>query len=1075
MGNVTPETVRIRPVNDMSETVGKAASQFDDRSAISEAYFADEATLVADLCKRAAFAPDEERRLGVVARDLVQAAREGRQRYGHIDAFLHQYGLTTEEGVILMCLAEALLRIPDSETADALIDDKISGGNWARHLGKSDSAFVNASSWGLMLTGRVLDFDEPRMNNEGGGLIGLVKRMTKRTGEPIIRQAMRHAMKIMGDQFVLGRTIEEAQERASNGYRYSYDMLGEAARTMDDAERYYQRYMDAIHSVGARAGKMTDRSRDALMHRPGLSVKLSAIHPRFEAMQAERIREELVPNLIALVKEARALDLAINIDAEEQDRLDLTLQVFADVMASDAVKDWDGFGIVVQAYGRRALPVLRWLKGVSKQRGQRIPVRLVKGAYWDTEIKLAQELGLEGYPVFTRKTNTDTSYLACARMMLSEPEIFYPQFATHNAHTIAAINTIAGSTPFEFQRLHGMGEAIYEEVVDPDKLNTPCRVYAPVGSHDDLLAYLVRRLLENGANSSFVNRLADDELPIEEIIGDPVARAAANEPKYHPGIPLPRDLFAPRRANAEGLAIWDDLRRSDLKGDMQGVLDGDLKAGPIVSGQARIDGEGVQPVVTPHDVRGTLGTCVQSTTDDIETAITAASAAQDRWDRIGGAARAECLERAADLYEKNNARLMAVIMREGGKTLANALADLREAVDFLRYYAVQARAEFSEPRLMPGPTGETNHFSLHGRGVFACISPWNFPLAIFTGQIAGALAAGNAVLAKPAEQTPITAFLASKLLLEAGVPAEVYHLLPGDGASVGAAIVGDPRVCGVAFTGSNETASRIQTQLAKRPGAMARLIAETGGMNAMIVDSSALAEQVTRDVIVSGFDSAGQRCSALRVLYLQEDIADSTIRMITGAMEELVLGDPFNDATDVGPVIDEDAETTLMAHKTVMKKTAREHYDMPLPADCRKGTFVTPALYEIESMSQLEREVFGPIVHVIRYRHSDLDAVVDEINASQFGLTLGIHTRIQSTVDRIVSRARVGNLYVNRNQIGAVVGVQPFGGEGLSGTGPKAGGPHYLHAFATERVVTTDVTATGGNTDLLSLEVPGAA
>lgn len=1046
------------------------------RGEISDAYFADETALMADLCKRAAFAPDENRRLGVIARDLVQAARDGRQRYGHIDAFLHQYGLTTEEGVILMCLAEALLRIPDSSTADALIDDKISGGNWQRHIGQSESAFVNAGSWGLMLTGRVMRFDEPSITQESGGLLGLVKRITKRTGEPIIRQAMRHAMRIMGDQFVLGRTIEEAQDRAepeeARGYRYSYDMLGEAARTMDDAERYYQRYMSAITSVGRRAGKMTDRSRDALMHRPGLSVKLSAIHPRFEPLQADRTRAELVPNLIALVKEARAHDLAINIDAEEQDRLDLTLQVFEDVISSPEVEGWDGFGIVVQAYGRRALPVLRWLKSVSKDTGHRIPVRLVKGAYWDTEVKLAQELGLEGYPVFTRKANTDVSYLACARMMLAEPDVFYPQFATHNAHTIAAITTLAGDTPFEFQRLHGMGQAIYEEVIAPDKLKRPCRVYAPVGSHDDLLAYLVRRLLENGANSSFVNRLADDEMPIEDIIGDPVARAAGNDPKFHPGIPLPLELFPSGRVNSAGIALWDDVRRGQLKAEMRRHVETPFAVGPIVSGVAQTDGAGVAPVVTPHDVRQSMGSCVPSSPEAIETAIAAATVAQDRWDRMGGAARGDILERAADLYEVNAARLMGIIVREGGKTLGNALADLREAVDFLRYYAACARRDFTAPKSMPGPTGESNEMSLHGRGVFACISPWNFPLAIFTGQIAGALAAGNTVVAKPAEQTPVTAFEASKLLLEAGVPADVYHLLPGDGATVGAALVGDHRIAGVAFTGSNETASRIQLQLAQRGGAMPRLIAETGGMNAMIVDSSALTEQVVRDVILSGFDSAGQRCSALRVLYLQEDIADTTIMMIKGAMEELSLGDPFDDQTDIGPVIDEDAETILMSHKLAMRKTARELLDLPVPAACRKGTFVTPALYEIDSMKQLEREVFGPIVHVIRYRQTDLDAVVDEINASGFGLTLGIHTRIQSTVNRIVSRARVGNTYVNRNQIGAVVGVQPFGGEGLSGTGPKAGGPHYLHAFATERVVTTDVTATGGNTDLLSLETP---
>ncbi|MGI9406167.1 MAG: bifunctional proline dehydrogenase/L-glutamate gamma-semialdehyde dehydrogenase PutA, partial [Hyphomicrobiaceae bacterium] len=1031
--------------------------------------------LVDDLCQRARFAPDEIRRLEVIATDLVHAAREGRRRYGHIDAFLHQYGLTTEEGIVLMCLAEALLRIPDARTADALIDDKISSGNWERHLGQSDSAFVNASSWGLMLTGKVIRFDDDLDDGDlsGQGLLAMVKRMTKRTGEPIIRKAMRHAMRIMGDQFVLGRTIGEAQDRAGEGeergIRFSYDMLGEAARTMDDAERYYQRYMDAILAVGKRAGKMTDRSRDALMHRPGLSVKLSAIHPRFEPMQAERVRSELVPNMVRLVQEAREHDLAINIDAEEQDRLDLTLQIFADVVAASELEDWDGFGMVVQAYGRRALPTLRWLKTVARETGRRIPIRLVKGAYWDTEIKYAQELGLPDYPVFTRKSNTDTSYLACARFMLADPESFYPQFATHNAHTIAAITTIAGETPFEFQRLHGMGEAIYEEVIDPAKINRPCRVYAPVGSHDDLLAYLVRRLLENGANSSFVNRLADDELPIGAIIADPVAKSASNEDKRHPAIPLPRDLFGPARKNSMGYAIWDTAHRQHLKEEIVAQAEGPFHVGPIVSGVPVVEGADALPVIPPHDLRQSLGTCVQSETEHVDAALTAADSAFDAWNEAGGSARADILDRAADLYETNSARLIGIIMREGGKTLANALADLREAIDFLRYYACEARLNFAGPRLLPGPTGETNELSLHGRGVFACISPWNFPIAIFTGQIAGALAAGNAVVAKPAEQTPITAFIASQLLHEAGVPGEVYHLLPGPGGTVGAALVGDARVAGVAFTGSNETASRIQLQLAERGGPMPRLIAETGGMNAMIVDSSALSEQVVRDAVISGFDSAGQRCSALRVLYLQEDIADRVLTMLTGAMEELRIGDPWQDATDIGPVIDETAENVLISHKLKMRKEGSEVLDLPLPSACRRGTFVSPALYEIDTISQLKREVFGPIVHVIRYRSGDLESICDEINGSGYGLTLGIHTRIQSTVERIVSRVRVGNIYVNRNQIGAVVGVQPFGGERLSGTGPKAGGPGYLHAFATERVVTTDVTATGGNTDLLSL------
>ncbi len=1038
------------------------------RDAIAAAYLADEAKVLDDLIARAASTPDDKRRTEELARRLVHAVRAGRGQHGGIDAFLVEYGLTTEEGVILMCLAEALLRIPDKATADALIDDKIPSGDWARHLGQSGSLFVNASTWGLMLTGHVIGLKDAI----GAGPSGLIKRQVARSGEPIIRQAMRQAMRIMGDQFVLGRNIKEALKRAreleGKGYRYSYDMLGEAARTSVDAARYYERYVSALETVGAVVGPLKGSGMDVLMARPGLSVKLSAIHPRFEPSQAGRVHIELVPQLTALSELAKARGLSLTIDAEEAERLDLTLDVLAAVRAAPSLNGWHGLGLAVQAYSKRAYPTLRWLKQLAKSTGHRLPVRLVKGAYWDTEVKIAQERGLDGYPVFTRKANTDVSYLACARFMLSEPDAFYPQFATHNAHTLAAIHTFAGSTPYEFQRLHGMGEALYAEVVGKGKLDRPCRIYAPVGEHEDLLAYLVRRLLENGANTSFVNRLADEELPVAEIIQDPVEKSDKTARKSHPGVPLPAAIFAPERQNSAGLLLWETPSRESLQREMRAALAQPIAVGPIVAGEVRLDAA-APAVLSPHDRRVAIGTVREATAADVNEAFSAASAAQRAWDRSGGRARAAILDKAADLYEANRARLLAVMVREGGKTIGNALADLREAVDFLRYYASEARRHFDQPIALHGATGERNTLTMHGRGTFACISPWNFPIAIFTGQIAGALAAGNAVLAKPAEQTPLTASIGVTLLHEAGVPVEVLHLLTGAGA-VGGLLTSDRRASGVAFTGSNDTATAIMGSLVKRGGPMVPFIAETGGINAMIVDSSALPEQVVRDAVLSAFDSAGQRCSALRVLFLQDDIASHTLAMLAGATEQLRIGDPMDFSTDIGPVIDEVAETLLNVHKNRMRKTAKTVLDLPLPAECRNGTYVTPAIYEIEAISVLEREVFGPILHVVRYSRSHLDKVCATINATGYGLTLGLHSRIESFPDYVAERVHVGNMYVNRNQIGAVVGVQPFGGEGLSGTGPKAGGPHYLPRFATERVRTTDITAAGGNTALLSLD-----
>ncbi len=1040
------------------------------RQRIADHYFSDETRLMRSLAERARMTVAQNEEVTRIALGLVDAARAGRRKFGGVDAFMHEYALSSEEGVVLMCMAEALLRIPDGETADQLIADKIGGRDWQRHLGGSDSLFVNASTWGLMLTGQVIDLGD--LQQGVAATIGSkLKRLVNVSGEPVIRQAMR----ILGKQFVLGRTIKEAltmsKKRMAEGYRFSYDMLGEAAMTADDAANYYTAYEDALRALAKNAGPAKNED---IFSRPSLSVKLSALHPRYEAAKEARNLEELVPLVKKLALTAKAAGLGLTIDAEEADRLDLSLEIFGHILTDPDIQGWDGFGLAVQAYGRRALPVLEWLAGAAKKTGHVLPVRLVKGAYWDSEIKLAQEEGVESYPVFTRKSATDVSYLACARYLLENQQSFYPQFATHNAHTIAAVMVMAGDKrSFEFQRLHGMGQALYEDVVPTDKLDRVCRIYAPVGSHEDLLAYLVRRLLENGANSSFINRLADDDAPIEEIIGDPVAKVSALTNVPHPRIPAPSQIFVPHRGNSQGLVLAEKNIRKPLMVEMRERLTTAPVAGPLVGGKM-LQGER-QPVRSPQDNRIEVGSVVEATSDHVELALQLAGNAAQGWDRMGGEKRADILREAARLYEENRAKLMALMVFEAGKTLSNALADLREAIDFLYYYANQAESGFTlTGQRLPGITGEKNTLYHHGRGVFACISPWNFPLAIFTGQVSAALAAGNSVAAKPAEQTPLVASMAVNLLLAAGVPGDVLHLLPGRGETVGAQLIGDTRVNGVAFTGSNDTAGLIHAALAGRGGAIVPLIAETGGMNAMIVDSSALPEQVVRDAVRSAFDSAGQRCSALRVLFVQEDSAKRILTMLTGAMEELEIGDPFVFSTDVGPVIDEDAKTTLDTHKAVMKKKHRELLDLPMPDGLEHGTFVTPAAYEISSIEVLEREVFGPIVHVVRYQSGHLDKVCAAINKTGFGLTLGIHSRIEARIDDVISRVRVGNIYVNRNQVGAVVGSQPFGGEGLSGTGPKAGGPNYLASFSTERVVSEDTTASGGNAALMTLGPGGA-
>ena len=1038
------------------------------RAGISEALLAPEGPLVQALIEQARFSEAQRRDIATIASDLVKAARAGRRESGGVDSFLHEYGLSSEEGVLLLCLAEALLRIPDAATADRLIAGTIGSGDWSRHLGQSDSLLVNASTWGLMLTGRLLDWSENRQTDPAS----MVQRLVASSGEPVIRQALRQAMRIIGNQFVLGETIEaalaNAEDEAEQGYRFSFDMLGEAARTADDAERYALRYEEAAQAIATWAGHPAARSDDELIGRPGLSVKLSALHPRYQPSQQARLEAELLPRLRDLALAMREAWLPLTVDAEEADRLDLSLALIEKLFADPALSGWNGLGLAVQAYSKRALPLIDWLAGVAEASGRRIPVRLVKGAYWDSEIKWAQDAGLAGYPVFTRKVNTDVAYLAAARALLARPDCFYPQFATHNAHTIAAIVTLAGDRPYEFQRLYGMGQALHREVVRPESLGKPCRIYAPVGGHRDLLAYLVRRLLENGANTSFVNRLADDEAPIATIVADPVEKAAALADQANPQIPLPPDLFQPERINSLGLPLWDGATRAPLLRAMGPTLAQPAAANPIVAGQEVEEGGEVDWITSPHDRRVVVGACRSASPEAIDKALAAAHAAADAFDRLGGEARAAMLDRAADLFEADRAALMALMVREAGKTLANAQADLREAVDHLRYAASQARLEFAAPRLPKGPTGEENALSLHGRGLFAAISPWNFPLAIFTGQIAGALAAGNAVVAKPAEQTPLVAARAVRLLHRAGVPPEVLHLLPGKGEIVGAALVKDPRVAGVVFTGGTDTGIAINRALAARDGPLAKLIAETGGLNAMIVDSSALPEQVVDDALASAFDSAGQRCSALRVLFLQQDVADDILRMLLGAARELKIGDPLDYATDIGPVIDQDAVAALEAHKMRMRKEARELLDLPLSPELDHGTYVAPAIYEISVIGMLKREVFGPILHVVRFSGDRLGEVCEAINQTGFGLTLGLHSRIKVTADFVAERVKVGSLYVNRNQIGAVVGVQPFGGEGLSGTGPKAGGPSYVEAFAVERVRSTDLTASGGNASLLA-------
>ena len=994
---------------------------------------------------------------------LVEGARARRDERPFLDAFLQEFGLSNHEGIALMCIAEALLRIPDDVTADRLIAEKLSSGDWSAHSGQSESLFVNASTWGLMLTGGILDLD-PSIKTDASGWM---RKLTRKAGEPVVRLAVRRAMKIIGGEFVVGRSIEEALTRSAREAEVglcSFDMLGEGARTLQDAARYLKSYQHAIDVIGSTAAGRPVHEVSSI------SIKLSALEPRYNLLQHDRVMSRLVPQVLELARRSAHLGIQLTIDAEEADRLDLSLDIIEALAKDPVTQEWPGLGLAVQAYGKRTLEVIDWVAATAGQCGRRMTVRLVKGAYWDSEIKRAQERGLDGYPVYTRKVTTDVSYLACVGRLFKHGDLIYPQFATHNAHSIAAVLQLApANANFEFQRLHGMGRLLYAEAARQVANFPRVRVYAPVGEHKDLLAYLVRRLLENGANTSFVNRFMDEQVPVAEIVRDPISELERLESYAHPRLPIPAALYSDRR-NSRGIDLGDPRELATLRTEISTRRVDKAEApsaGPIINGRL-LPGE-THAVTNPADRRDRIGGTRDATPAEIKMAFDAAAAAQPAWNLEGGDARANRLEQTADLLESDRAAFHELLVREAGKTISDAISEVREAVDFCRYYGLRARKQFAAPERLEGPTGETNELTLQGRGVFACISPWNFPLAIFAGQVTAALAAGNAVVAKPAEPTPLIAARFVRLLHEAGVPPQAVHLVPTPGRLFGEIALAHPALAGVAMTGSTATALTINRAMAARGGIIVPLIAETGGLNAMIVDSTALPEQVVDDVVSSAFMSAGQRCSALRLLFLQEEIADAVLEMIAGAMDELLIGDPSNLQTDVGPVINAAARDGLAQHVARMRKEARIVKACELGEAHAHGSFFAPHLIELKTAGQLTREEFGPILHVVRYRSSDIQQVLMAIRDSHYGLTLGVQTRLESFWRQVFADTSIGNTYVNRNMIGAVVGVQPFGGNGLSGTGPKAGGPHYLTRFANERTLTVNTTATGGNAALLNL------
>ncbi|MEZ0226167.1 MAG: bifunctional proline dehydrogenase/L-glutamate gamma-semialdehyde dehydrogenase PutA [Alphaproteobacteria bacterium] len=1035
------------------------------KDSMNEAYHLDENASVEEHLKLIDMGSQGRQNIRGKARELIEKVRENRRKYGGVDRFLNEFGLTTREGIALMCLAEALLRIPDASTADKLIRDKIGSADWDKHLGKADNLFVNASTWALMLTGKVIaDVEDAEGETPASSIAG---RMVSKLGEPVVRRAMLHSMKIMGEQFVMGRTIGEAIERAVEpekiGYRYSYDMLGEGARTAEDAERYFKAYEMAIDAIGKASGGRGPIAAS------GISVKLSALHPRYEYGHRETCVPALSDKLLALAQKCAKHGIGMTVDAEEAHRLEISMEIIENAFADPSLKGWDGFGLAIQAYQKRCSRLIDWLAAVCEESNRKMMVRLVKGAYWDSEIKYAQVNGMPGYPVFTRKNATDVSFVANAGKMMARRDIFYPMFATHNAYSVATLIELAGANQegFEFQRLHGMGEPLYHQLVGLDKGKYPVRVYAPVGSHQDLLPYLVRRLLENGANTNFVNRLQNDKVPIEEMLSDPVQYISMLNTKPHPKIPAPANLYGESRKNSQGIEFANGHVSGPLLQKIEAAAKEKYVAAPLING-IRKPGAG-EKFFDPTDNRRDIGTVLQASVDDIQNALQTTHAAFPSWKLTPADERAACLDRMADLMEEDAPALMALLTREGGKTHVDSIAELREAVDYCRYYASEGRKHFGQGHQLPGPTGESNQLFLEGRGVFLCISPWNFPLAIFLGQVSAALMAGNCVIAKPAGQTCLIAMRAVELLIRAGIPKDVIAFMPVSGRLAGQHIVTDERIAGVCMTGSTETAQTINRTLAERKGPIVPLIAETGGQNAMIADSSALPEQIIDDVITSAFRSAGQRCSALRVLFVADSIADKVITMLAGACKELTLGDPMLLSTDVGPVIDKGSLAGLQEHATAIGKVSKLVAEVPVPADVKQGTFFAPRAYEIKALSQLTKEVFGPILHIIRYKPDETDIVINQINATGFGLTFGLHTRIDHVMRNITTRVAAGNCYVNRSMIGAVVGVQPFGGQGLSGTGPKAGGPHYLLRFATEKTLTINTTASGGNTTLVSL------
>ncbi|MGH1460713.1 MAG: bifunctional proline dehydrogenase/L-glutamate gamma-semialdehyde dehydrogenase PutA [Neptuniibacter sp.] len=1011
------------------------------RQIISNHYLADETDVINQLIQDSYLNEIDRTSISANAADLVNKVRN-ESSPSMMEKFLAEYGLTTKEGVALMCLAEALLRVPDTITIDALIEDKVATGNWKGHLGQSASSLVNSSTWALLMTGKLLQ------DGDDQGIGNTLKGMMKRLGEPVVRTAVGQAMKELGRQFVLGRDIQEATKRASKlekqGYTYSYDMLGEAARTDADALRYHQSYSKAISELTPGCTSTDIRNN------PGISVKLSALHARYEFGQKDRVMTELVERTITLAVQAKEANMGFNIDAEEADRLDISLDVIEAVLSDERLQGWDGFGVVVQAFGQRASHVLDWLYATAKRLDRRIMVRLVKGAYWDAEIKRSQVLGLDGFPVFTRKVNSDLSYMCCAEKLLAMTDRIYPQFATHNAHSAASILYMAKKSEvedFEFQRLHGMGESLHDTVLKSNQ--TRCRIYAPVGAHQDLLAYLVRRLLENGANSSFVNQIVDKRITPEEIAKDPFTQILETKGSLSNNIiAKPELIFGEKRLNAKGWDITDKVTLSELEPQRNLFKNKEWKALPIIAGE--VTSKTSSTIVNPANPDDLVGLVVETNNADIETAISAAGIGFENWSQTPAQERADCLRRVADLFEENAPELFAIACREAGKTLLDAVGEIREAVDFARYYANEAE----------------KHANAHARGIVTCISPWNFPLAIFSGQVLAAVASGNAVLAKPADQTPLIAARAVELMHEAGIPSNVIQLLPGSGIKVGAPLSSDPRIAAVCFTGSTLTAQRINTVMAEKMAPDAPLVAETGGMNAMIVDSTALPEQVIRDVLMSAFQSAGQRCSALRMLYVQEDIADNLLEMLYGAMDELRIGNPWQLSTDIGPVIDAAAQKKIIDH---CAKYAAEGKVLKTLNARESGTFSSPTVIKVEGIEELQEEVFGPVLHVATFAAKDINKVVDTINSKGYGLTFGLHTRVDSRVEQIVNKIKVGNIYVNRNQIGAIVGSQPFGGEGLSGTGPKAGGPHYVKRFTCSELNNSSGQFTGQTIDTSNL------